>query len=248
MEEEESFVEDVLAVDVSNSNSDNTRALMQTEVTHVDEVAGTPPTTGTFRPPELVIPAETDVGSEGRRPSGSASNSKKENAALAAVAAMREMVSSTSSAAKSRLAEALDKLHEVDIILEQLSAFWTNTEVVLDRLTKKGQHVEQFVAFSQKPKLLARFKERLEEYRRFWEGINQLCKNFIRPQANNSTTVNAASSDPGFYSAGSTNSLNSSPGMSSDGAGSSNSGGAEGNPFMSGFMDRSSTMRADSLS
>merc|ERR1711871_1604371 len=118
MEEEESFVEDVLAVDVSNSNSDNTRALMQTEVTYVDEVAGIPPTTGIFRPPELVIPAETDVGSEGRRPSGSASNSKKENAALAAVAAMREMVSSTSSVVKLRLVEVLDKLHEVDIILE----------------------------------------------------------------------------------------------------------------------------------
>lgn len=260
MEEEESFVEDVQAVDVSSSNSNNNRQfLTQTDATSMDEVAGTPPTAAAFRPPELVIPAEADIASEGRRPSGSASNSKKENAALAAVAAMREMVSGTSSTAKSRLAEALDKLHEVDIILEQLSAFWTNTEVVLDRLTKKGQHVEQFIAFSQKPKLLARFKERLEEYRRFWEGINQLCKNFIHPQTNNTaTTVNASSSDASFYSAGS-ESLNSSQMSSSggdSGSGATSRGGSvnggrgsvEGNAFMTDFMDRSNTMRADSLS
>ncbi len=81
--------------------------------------------------------------------------------------------------AASRLQDALHQLRQVDMILEQLSAFWANTELVLDILTKKGQHVEQLIGFSQKPRLLARFTERLEEYKRFWEGIQTLCKNYI---------------------------------------------------------------------
>jgi len=36
----------------------------------------------------------------------------------------------------------------VDVILEQLSAFWANTELVLDVLTKKGQHVEKLISVS----------------------------------------------------------------------------------------------------
>lgn len=79
----------------------------------------------------------------------------------------------------SQLAKALQKLRQVDIILEQLSVFWANTEVVLDLLTQKGQHVEQFIAFSAKPRLMARFKERMEEYKRFWEGIQSTCANYI---------------------------------------------------------------------
>eukprot|EP01038_Epipyxis_sp_PR26KG_P008663 gene8663-11706_t len=86
---------------------------------------------------------------------------------------------SPSTAATAKLAEALDKLRQVDKILEELSVFWANTEVVLDLLTKKGQHVEQFIGFSQKPKLMARFKERMEEYKRFWERVSILCTNYI---------------------------------------------------------------------
>lgn len=87
--------------------------------------------------------------------------------------------SPTSSLAAKRLAEALEKLHQVDQILEHLSVFWANTEVVLDVLTKKGQHVEQFIGFSAKPRLLARFKERMEEYKRFWEKVNMSCNSYI---------------------------------------------------------------------
>lgn len=67
---------------------------------------------------------------------------------------------------------------QVDIILEQLGVFWANTEVVLDLLTKKGQHVEQFIGFSSKPRLMARFKERMEEYKRFWEGVRLMCSKY----------------------------------------------------------------------
>lgn len=252
MEEEESYIEDVQVGEITTTQggTGGLRALTETEAASMQTIASTPPTSTTFRPPDLaplVMPAEPDMNASVGRPSGSASNSKKENAAIAAVAAIKEIVSGTSSAAKSRLAEALDKLHEVDLILEQLSAFWTNTEVVLDRLTKKGQHVEQFIAFSQKPKLLARFKERLEEYRRFWEGINQLCKNFIRPQA---TSASSDKSDPSIYTASPATSLHSDMkrfGSSEGSTATMASGGSiEGNVF-SEFMDRSNTMRADSL-
>ena len=57
--------------------------------------------------------------------------------------------------------------------------FWANTEVVLDVITKKGQHVEQFIGFATKPRLMARFRERLEEYKRFWEGVNMMCSSYI---------------------------------------------------------------------
>lgn len=67
----------------------------------------------------------------------------------------------------------------MDEILDHLSIFWAKTEVVLDVLTKKGEHAEQFIRFSQKPKLMARFKERLEEYRRFWEGVRTMAANYI---------------------------------------------------------------------
>jgi hypothetical protein len=63
--------------------------------------------------------------------------------------------------------------------LEQLGVFWANTEVVLDLLTKKGQHAEQFIGFASKPRLMARFLERLEEYKRFWESVSHMCSNYI---------------------------------------------------------------------
>lgn len=87
--------------------------------------------------------------------------------------------SNPSPKAAGKLTEALAKLRQVDGILEQLSLFWANTEVVLDTLTKKGQHVEQFVGFSSKPRLMARFMERIEEYKRFWEGIAVMCSTYI---------------------------------------------------------------------
>ncbi len=86
---------------------------------------------------------------------------------------------SPSPRAANKLAEALQKLRQVDVILEQLSVFWANTEVVLDLLTKKGRHVEQFIGFATKPKLLARFRERIEEYKRFWEGVSIMSSNYI---------------------------------------------------------------------
>ena len=64
-----------------------------------------------------------------------------------------------------QMESALDMLRQVDLILEQLGIFWANTEVVLDALTKKGQHAEHFVGFAQHPNLMQRFQERVNEYR-----------------------------------------------------------------------------------
>ncbi len=87
--------------------------------------------------------------------------------------------SSPVSQAANRLLDALQKLGQVDVILDQLSYFWAHTELVLDALTKKGQHVEQFVGYAKNPRLLARFRERIEEYKRFWEGISLMCNNYV---------------------------------------------------------------------
>ena len=81
--------------------------------------------------------------------------------------------------AAQRLNEALENLSQIDFILVRISVFWSNTEVVLDVLTKKGQHVEQMISFASKPKLLSRFKERLEEYKRFWESVSIMCSNYV---------------------------------------------------------------------
>lgn len=99
---------------------------------------------------------------------------------------------SPSNAAANKLAEALDKLRQVDLILEQLGVFWANTEVVLDLLTKKGQHVEHFIGFASKPRLMERFRERMEEYKRFWENVGIMCRNYLlgvkSPQSQSSTS------------------------------------------------------------
>ena len=68
---------------------------------------------------------------------------------------------------------------QVDLILEQLGVFWANTEVVLDVITKKGQHAEQFIGFAHKPKLLQRFRDRMGEYRRFWDGVRDMCQKYL---------------------------------------------------------------------
>lgn len=57
--------------------------------------------------------------------------------------------------------------------------FWANTEIVLDMLTKKGLHAEQFIQFSHKPKLYARFMERVVDYRNFWEGIKAMSQQYL---------------------------------------------------------------------
>lgn len=44
-------------------------------------------------------------------------------------------------------------------------------QVIFDVLLRKGDLVEKFVAFANKPRLLQRFRERLADYKRFWEGV-----------------------------------------------------------------------------
>jgi len=118
--------------------------------------------------PPLVIPGSDAVN-------GSVGAGKQDGANDA----ISQQVGLGSPVAASRLHDALRQLHQIDTILEQLSAFWANTELVLDVLTKKGQVVEQLIEFSQNPKLMTRFLERMEEYKQFWEKVQTLCKSYI---------------------------------------------------------------------
>lgn len=88
-------------------------------------------------------------------------------------------LTSSALSGQEQLGKALGILQQVDTILEQLGMFWGNTEVVLDVLSKKGQHAEQFIGFSHNPKLHQRFKERVGEYKLFWEGVMSMCSTYL---------------------------------------------------------------------
>lgn len=55
-------------------------------------------------------------------------------------------------------------------------------QVIFDVLLRKGDLVEKFVAFANKPRLLQRFRERLADYKRFWEGV-QVRLGSVAPRA-----------------------------------------------------------------
>ncbi|CAM9227987.1 unnamed protein product [Ectocarpus sp. 12 AP-2014] len=82
----------------------------------------------------------------------------------------------------SEVQQALDTLQEIDSVLEQLALFWANSEVIFDVLLRKGDLVEKFVAFANKPRLLQRFRERLADYKRFWEGVQSVCNKYVSGQ------------------------------------------------------------------
>ena len=81
---------------------------------------------------------------------------------------------------KVQLRIAFDCMHDVDHILEQMSVFWANTEVVLETLTDRGNYVEKFIGFLSNAKLRERFLERLREYQQFWEGLRRMSGSYIR--------------------------------------------------------------------
>lgn len=111
-------------------------------------------------------------------PSINAGQANEEYNELALVSNSSRLTSSTLNG-QEQLVKALDMLQKVDTILEQLGMFWGNMEVVLDMLSKKGQHAEQFVGFSHNPKLHQRFKERVSEYKNFWEGVMSTCSTYL---------------------------------------------------------------------
>ena len=68
---------------------------------------------------------------------------------------------------------------QVGVILKQLNTFWASTETVLEVLTMKGRHAEKFISFSHNPKLMEKFKGRIEEYRQFWEGVSAMSGTYL---------------------------------------------------------------------
>ena len=57
------------------------------------------------------------------------------------------------------------------------------------------------ISFASKPKLLSRFKERLEEYKRFWESVSIMCSNYVNGV---DQTTHTTTGDGGYdnYSSG----------------------------------------------
>jgi hypothetical protein len=43
----------------------------------------------------------------------------------------------------------------------------------------KGRHAEKFVSFSHNPKLMEKFKGRIDEYRQFWEGVSAMTGTYL---------------------------------------------------------------------
>lgn len=75
-----------------------------------------------------------------------------------------------------------------------LTLFWANTEIILEMLTKKGLHAEQFIQFAHKPKLLARFMERVDDYRHFWERVQAMSQQYLVGTNKSTESSDSASS------------------------------------------------------
>mmetsp|Transcript_33293 Transcript_33293/g.43909 ORF Transcript_33293/g.43909 Transcript_33293/m.43909 type:complete len:816 (-) Transcript_33293:274-2721(-) len=88
------------------------------------------------------------------------------------------------------VSKLLGDLYKIDQVMDHLASLWSNIEVVLDILLVKAEHVERFVKYAQKPKLFLRFRQRLGEYYKFWEGIQIVCGHFLGSSSNGSTMPN----------------------------------------------------------
>lgn len=62
-----------------------------------------------------------------------------------------------------------------------LFPFLVMLQVIFDVLLRKADLVEKFVAFANKPRLLQRFRERLADYKRFWQGVQVRYITWKRP-------------------------------------------------------------------
>ncbi|TFJ80248.1 hypothetical protein NSK_008391 [Nannochloropsis salina CCMP1776] len=115
-----------------------------------------------------------------------------------------------SASPKSReLSLVLAKLQDVDQILEHLAVFWAQTEVILEVLLQKSEHVERFVAYSHKPRLKDRFLERLDEYRAFWVGVQGMCHQFTAAVSQNPSSSSSPSSPSSLHGPGGSSTLDS---------------------------------------
>lgn len=72
----------------------------------------------------------------------------------------------------------------------------TLKQVIFDVLLRKSDLVEKFVAFANNPRLLQRFRERLAEYERYWEGVqvgfcfkNEVVFGLIKPMGSPAPVV-----------------------------------------------------------
>jgi hypothetical protein len=64
-------------------------------------------------------------------------------------------------------------LQQIDAQLEGTSLLWTNLEVAFDMVLQKGDAMEQFVDFATNPRLMDRFKARVDDYQFIWNSIRE---------------------------------------------------------------------------
>jgi len=69
------------------------------------------------------------------------------------------------------ISKALEKLCQIDGLLQRHAEFWSKMEVVVDVLMQRANHVESMVSYTQNPRLRGRFIQRVKEYESLWKGL-----------------------------------------------------------------------------
>lgn len=77
------------------------------------------------------------------------------------------------------LLRALRELKRVDEILQGCSAFWTNMDCTVEKLSQMKEHTECLVSYAANSKpLRERFEQRLGQYQSFWNSLERLCRQY----------------------------------------------------------------------
>jgi serine/threonine protein kinase len=77
----------------------------------------------------------------------------------------------------------VQKLSEVDAILQEFTSFWTGMDNAMLGVYQKNQHVESMLNYTHNRKLRDRFFTRLDEYEKLWQEISQVCRVYRSEEA-----------------------------------------------------------------
>jgi len=75
-----------------------------------------------------------------------------------------------------QIAGCVEKLSEVDTILQEFTNFWVAIDNVILGVYQKNKHVQSMLNYTHNRKLRDRFFNRLEEYGKLWIEIGQVCR------------------------------------------------------------------------
>jgi len=77
------------------------------------------------------------------------------------------------------LNQCVNKLGEVDLILNEFTIFWGKMENAMTSIIQKNTHVESMLNFTHNQKLRDRFFLRLDEYAILWREIGAVCNTYV---------------------------------------------------------------------